>query len=293
MTGIAQDKAFFVLHGTGNNGKSTYISIMQAVLGPYAVTISPDTLTRSYGRNPNNVNADIARTRGARAIFAAEPSEKHFDQGLLKKLTQGDVPITGVFKGHQPFDFLPTGKLVLEVNQVPEFDILDRPFIDRMHLIHFSATFPLSAGKNRRQLLLPELPQIFSMQLQDACRVVRNGLSKPLAETQKEVHAIRSRQARNDGLEPFLEEFFYFGSELRCTLAEIESTYRPWSEHHRMRALPRNHLSRQLCEREGIERGNDPKDHKTPAWLKGLGLKTASLPTYAGRSLQYKEPIDD
>jgi P4 family phage/plasmid primase-like protien len=289
ITGDTHHKSFFILHGSGNNGKTTFLAVVLGILGPYAVTISPNTLTTGWGRNENNVNADIARMRGMRVAVTAEPSDKKFDQGLVKKLTQGDVPVTGVFKGRQPFDFFPSAKLILETNNIPTFDVSDKPFIDRMHLIHFCRTFPLSIGKSQRELIWPELPQIFNWAITGAIEVVKDGLGTPLAIAREQMAAARDRQAReNDTLEPFLEEYFNQAPELTCTMAEIEAIYRPWCDRSRLRPLPRNLLSRQLCEREGIVRGSDPRNHKEAAWLKGLGLKTGP-----SKVPQYKEPTDD
>lgn len=291
LIGSTRHKFFVVIFGGGNNGKTTFITLQQAILGPYAAVISPNTLTKSWGRNQNNVDADIARTWGARAVYVAEPSEKNFDQGLIKKLTQGEAPIVGVFKGKQPFEFLPTATLIIEVNELPAFDAGDRAFIDRMHLLHFARNFPVSIGKTQRELIWPELAQIFNMQIQDAREVVKEGLQRPLEDARRQLKAARDRQAReNDGLEPFLEEYFQFGSNEHVTLAEVVTVYRPWCERQRLRVLPRNLLSRNLLEREDILRGNDPKDHKTPAWFKGMGLRPALI---AGKAPQWERPTDD
>lgn len=291
LTGAVSEKAFFVFVGTGNNGKSTCISIMQFILGDYAVTISPATLTKGYGRNENNTNADVARTRGARAIFAAEPKEgEKFDQGLIKLLTQGETPITGVFKGKQPFSFLPTGKLILECNNVPTFETQDRPFLERMHLVRFPRQFDVN-GLGKESLvakLRREGAQIFNWAVEGARKVLLDGLQYP-EEERAELKIVRDEQARNDGLEPFIEECLEIGAGLRCAVAEIEKEYRPWCERNRIRPWPRNRLSRQLCEREGISHGNDPKNHKDPAWLKGLALKT----TRPQERDRYKDGTDD
>ena len=295
LTGAVNAKAFFVLYGTGNNGKSTFITTMQAVLGDYTVTISPSTLTYNARRNENNTNADIARTKGARAIFASETREgEHFDQALIKMLTQGEVPITGVFKGKQPFSFLPTGKLVLETNTIPAFDETDRAFLDRMHTIHFPIKFPggAKAGQTRRDRLRVEDPLIFNWALKGARIQYRDGLGEPLEDRAHQLAVIQDAQAREDGLEPFLEEYFDFGPEKKCTLAAIEALHRTWVERFRLKPLPRNRLSRMLQQRQGITRGNDPKDHKSPAWLKGLAPKNqpGSWPT---KDNQWKELDDD
>jgi putative DNA primase/helicase len=297
MTGSVREKKFFVFHGLGNNGKSTCITTLQDVLGNYAVTISPDSITNGFGRNENNTNADVARTKGARAIFSSEPKEgRKFDQGLLKQLSQGEVEITGVFKGKQPFSFLPTGKVLLETNRMPMFDIEDQAFIDRIVPVWFGIRFEDNehTGPTRREQLRKEGAQIFNLAVSSAVEYLRDGLLVPGAIRER-MKNIRDEQALNDGLEPFLEEFFVRGPQYDCTLADIEALYRPWCERNRLRPWPRNRLSRHLCERTGIRHGNDPKtDHRTPAWLKGLAPKNAAQPSMAGGGKAwYKETADD
>jgi putative DNA primase/helicase len=294
LTGAVLEKAFFAAYGTGNNGKSTFFWLLEQILGPYAVTINASTLTRGWGRNENTVKADIARTKGARVVFAGEPPEgERFDQALIKALTQGDIAIVGTFKSQQPFQFVPTAKVLLETNHVPQIDTDDPAFLARMHLIHFSAHFPggEKAGQALRARLVPELPQFFNWCVRGALIYLERGLERP-AETQASLAEVRDAQAREDKLQPFVEEYFILGAERHCTLAEIETLYHKWCERFKERPMPRNHLSRRLCERKGIERGNDPSDHHTPAWLKGLEPRLAHMAAanpLSGRDAQYRD----
>lgn len=295
LSGDVGLKIFCIFYGPGNNGKSTLINLLLEILGEYGVTISPATLVHGFGRNENNTNADIARTRGARAAFAAEPPEgQKFNQALIKLLSQGAVPITGVFKAKQPFAFIPTAKLMLETNYIPTFENTeDRAFFDRMHLVPFLVRFPGGerAGQTRGDQLRAEYPQIFNWMIKGALRTMRDGLQPP-AELRLGLSEIRNIQARDDGLEPFLEECFNFGPDLHCTVAEVQTLHQQYCERYKGRPLPRNRLSRMLTERSNITRGNDPKDHKTPAWLRGLAPKNRAA-TWGGRDLQTKEPDDD
>ena len=296
LTGSVDEKAFFVLHGLGNNGKTTFSGTISDMMMGYALTINASSLTRGWGRNENNVNADIARTRGARAVFASEPPEgQKFDHALIKNFTQGTNKISGAFKGHNPFEFYPTAKLMLECNRVPKFDTDDNAFMIRMHLIEFPRQFQVMGnGVTKRQELHTELSQIFHWALHGDW--LHRGLGRRADEARDQLRGIRDEQARNtDGLEAFLDECFDVGPGLRCNLSEIMALHKKWRESNRAQPLMPNRLSRMLCERIGISHGNNPGDHKTPAWLKGLAPKAQFRNTnpQGGKDAQYRDDDDD
>ena len=68
----AKEHAFFVLYGTGANGKSTLLAIAAKILGDYGVTASSETFVdRRNGAATN----DLVRLRGVRFVSAIETSK--------------------------------------------------------------------------------------------------------------------------------------------------------------------------------------------------------------------------
>ncbi|MRC88192.1 hypothetical protein GH879_33875, partial [Bacillus thuringiensis] len=60
----------FFLFGNGRNGKSTFINIIQDLLGDYGRQTNSDTFLKK--RNDSGINNDVARLDGARyKVFAA------------------------------------------------------------------------------------------------------------------------------------------------------------------------------------------------------------------------------
>jgi phage/plasmid-associated DNA primase len=53
----------FILYGTGANGKSTFLNVIQNILGDYALSTWAETFMK---RNNDTATNDIARLRGAR-----------------------------------------------------------------------------------------------------------------------------------------------------------------------------------------------------------------------------------
>jgi putative DNA primase/helicase len=288
-TDDTKEKGFGVVHGEkGNNGKTTMIATAQSVLGEYAVTIHASDLTRNAWKNQNNVQANIARTRGARAIFAGEPpAGEKFDQSVIKMLTQSEVPVSAALKGKQPFQFLPTAKIWLETNKIPTFDTEDAAFLKRMHLFHFPREFQIekSNAERLRERLRLEEPAIFTWIVDGIQEYREIGLARP-EEAAEALQEIRDEQARDDGEEPFLEHCFDFGPRLWCRVSVIAELRLKFGQQFGLKPIPANYLSRKLTERSEITRGNDyARNKKEPAWLKGLAPKAGMMTPIVGAVL--------
>ncbi len=118
--------ALFILHGSGANGKSTYLTLLTKFLGEKNVSnaslqaLSEDKFMSAllYGKRAN--------------IFADLPKEGVREFGLIKALTGGDG-VVGQFKFKKQFSFVNSAKLIFACNQIPavydETDALYRRLI--------------------------------------------------------------------------------------------------------------------------------------------------------------------
>ena len=94
LTGLQKDHRFFMLYGTGANGKSTFLNTILKLMGNYGAQTPMETLLK---KRSSGIQNDIACLRGARFVSAVEaPEGERFDETLIKKLTGGD-PITARF----------------------------------------------------------------------------------------------------------------------------------------------------------------------------------------------------
>ena len=85
----------FILHGSGRNGKGTFLRVLSKVLGDYSWNTPFSTLVADRdSRGPRN---DIAAFRGRRFITTQESKEGiRLDEAMIKTLTGGDL-ITGAW----------------------------------------------------------------------------------------------------------------------------------------------------------------------------------------------------
>jgi hypothetical protein len=81
----------FFMHGSGANGKSTFMEVLAWLLGDYAAAISTETLMTTR-RDPQAASPDLMRLKGARLAFCNETGEgRHLDSNAVKQMTGFDT----------------------------------------------------------------------------------------------------------------------------------------------------------------------------------------------------------
>lgn len=138
LTGDTREQCFFILHGSGSNGKSVFIDTLQTIMGEYSTATTTDTLLeKPVGSIPN----DIARLNGMRLVTASETTAgRRLAEGLVKQLTGGDK-MTARFLHQEYFDFKPDFKLWLACNHLPVINGNDFAIMRRIHVIPFDVRF--------------------------------------------------------------------------------------------------------------------------------------------------------
>ncbi len=135
LTGSTREQCLFVLHGSGSNGKSTFLDTVRAVLGDYAMHTRAETFVvkESGGGIPN----DVAALRGARVVTASEIKQgARLDESLIKEMT-GDSAMTARYMRGEFFTFNPSWKTLWAVNHRPVIRGTDHGIWRRMRLIPF------------------------------------------------------------------------------------------------------------------------------------------------------------
>jgi putative DNA primase/helicase len=111
ITGEASEKAVFVAHGSGDNGKTTLLSVVRDLIRDFAVTIGLDLLTAKD--DSNNVAAARAKLLGTRLAISSETEEgQRLSAARLKRICQGPGgEIEACRKYENPITFQETHKL--------------------------------------------------------------------------------------------------------------------------------------------------------------------------------------
>lgn len=244
LTGDTREQCLFLLHGTGENGKSTLLNALGAVLGEYATTTPTSTL---MAKNHDSIPNDIARLRGARFVDAVETEEgRRFAESLIKQLTGGDR-IAGRFLHKEYFEFRPRFKLWIAANHKPTIRGDDHAIWRRIRLIPFEVQIP----KREKVLnfyetkLRPELPGILRWAVEGCRQWQRDGLRPPAVVS----NATDAYRQEMDALRTWIDERCETGKNKKGQAAKLYESYKQWTEACGERTLAQRDFARRMEER--------------------------------------------
>lgn len=250
LTGETSEKAVFVCHGAGNNGKTTLLSLIRELLGEdYAVLLQIETLM--VRQDNNNSQADLADLRGARFAMTSETEEgQRLSEGKLKRITQGMGKVKAVRKYENPIEFPETHKLWLDCNHKPVIRGTDQAIWNRLHLVPFGVTIP--DDEIDRELpgkLIEGAEGIFAWAVAGAVRWYAEGLGKP-----RVVESAGGQwRSDSDRIGRFLGERCIVGETMTAKARPLYLAYRKWSDETGERVMPEVAFGNVLVER-GFQR---------------------------------------
>jgi putative DNA primase/helicase len=244
LTGKTSEQVLHFLYGRGANGKTVFCEILEALLGDYAIVLSPETIMiRRHSGIPN----DIARLRGVRAAFMNETTQgSRFDEAKLKDLTGGDT-LTGRFLHQELFDFAPTHKLIIRGNHKPTINGTDDGIWRRLRLIPFLVTIPPDEQDHQlTDKLRAELPGILHWAVNGCLEWQKDGLKPPAVI----VHAVHEYREESDTLGRFIAECCTTTSNLSQVKAGVFfQRYQQFSEGAGERWMPSKDLPHEMQRR--------------------------------------------
>lgn len=203
LLGNIRERSFWILYGTGNNGKSIFTNLFLNILGEYGSTTRSDSIMAG---KQNGIPNDIARLKGKRFVVVPETGEnERMNEALVKALSAGDK-VTARFLFGEFFDFFFSGKLWIATNHKPTITDHSKGFWDRVKLIPFSQDIPADEVIKSDDLmaqLLADAPAVLKWAV-DGCRDYfdLDGLDVPDV-IQAEIDTYRREQ---DSIAQFIEE---------------------------------------------------------------------------------------
>lgn len=137
--GIRQEK-FYIFTGSGSNGKSKILELVQRAIGDYFCILPIALLTQKRVAS-NSAQSELERTKGRRFAVMQEPGEnERLNIGLMKELSGGDrIMVRGLFK--EPIEFKPQFKMILTCNELPEVPSDDGGTWRRIRVVEFTSKF--------------------------------------------------------------------------------------------------------------------------------------------------------
>ena len=156
LNGTTKNEKFHVWSGSGSNGKSKLIELLEKCLGDYSCKMNASNLLQKRGSG-TSANPELARTKGARFVNCQEPDQNsELNVGIMKELTGGDTIVTrAMYK--ESFEFKPQFKMILTCNQKPKLPEDDEATWRRIVLVEFISKFTWEPhGEEVNGIWIPE-----------------------------------------------------------------------------------------------------------------------------------------
>ena len=268
LTGITKEQCVFFMTGTGRNGKSTFIKVLQQLLGGYYKKLNTDALIEKHNSSP--INNDIARLHDSRLVVCSEVEEgKMWNLSLMKDMSGGDE-ISARFMRQEYFDFLPQFKMWIYGNYKPMLKGLDEGTKRRFRIIPFDAKIePSKVKKNLDELLTKELSQILAWAVEGAVRYYRT-TEKDLQVPIPEVVSIATEEyfLDNDPLHVWLDDYFNNQDDVMFSGDMIDKktlykSYKEFADETGAKAFAEKSWSRKMKEHGFVDRVSKDQSRKS------------------------------
>lgn len=225
LTGLTSEHVMWFWYGSGANGKSTIINVMNALLGTMAGTASFSTFD---DRNDNDKGDDLAILRGKRFVAASEGErQRRIAEAKIKTVVSSDR-IRCRFLYGTFFEYRPTWKLVLATNHLPEVKGTDSGIWRRIHMVQFNQSF--EGNRRDRDLeikLRRELSGIFNWCLAGLKDYLTRGGFDPPESVAKSTTEMRTE---NDTVAQWFEEAMLRDEGESLERAEGFQHYKRWCQ---------------------------------------------------------------
>lgn len=195
MTGSVQGKAFFMLYGEGDTGKSTFINIVQEIIGNKniaALTIQQLGERFAVAELHNKIVN----------VYADLPKESMKENIKLKELVSGDL-VTVERKNKDPFMFNNMAKFLFSCNTLPPTSDRTDAFFNRCIIITMNNKIKVKDPDCMKKLL-KEKEGIILWAIEGLYRLINNKYKFTISkQTQLNINKYKEE---NDSLEQFLKE---------------------------------------------------------------------------------------
>lgn len=140
LDGRTEDALFYLLFGTGKNGKSILSKCLAAALGDYCVLPRPEQLCSKPSNNPNSASEPLMRLKDRYAVIVPEMNTAEMAPDVAKMIPGGDFTSgRGIHEKEGTFRY--TCKALIAANNLPEITDKSDGTWDKLVVIPFNAKF--------------------------------------------------------------------------------------------------------------------------------------------------------
>jgi P4 family phage/plasmid primase-like protien len=214
---------FYVLTGTGSNGKGVISELLKTVFGNYYYGVENTLFTKPRERVDQPIPA-LVEARCKRIMMSSEPeADDKLQGGFLKLISGGDEIEARTLHSKNIVKYVPQFKVILQMNAIPKVNKVDGGVTRRMRIINFPFKFVGEPSKDNDRLGDPDVKEIhckspawrdeFFFMLSDIYSETR--YLKELKEPSSVVSSTSSYWDDNNFLKGWLEEHYEITGETK------------------------------------------------------------------------------
>lgn len=246
MTGQIGEQAYFIFQGKGGDGKSTFLSGIEAALGDLVANASIDTFLHR-DRKGSDHSADVARlASGVRLVKASEPEQgARLAESVLKVVTGGEpFPARAMYR--EPFEFIARWKLIISCNRKPQIRGDDRGIWRRTLVV----PWPVSIAKeDMDKTLVAKLQAEASGILNWALRGWADWLEQGLAPPKAVLDAIEEYKLNSNPFGAWFDGCCIPHDKLSERSDKLYRSYTGWVTEGGFQAMTRTAFGKALSDR--------------------------------------------
>lgn len=250
LTGSVREKMFAVLHGGGDNGKTTFMSAVYNVFGnDYYATVDVSLLIKKLTPSHPTERAQLFKKR--LVVTTETDSGQQLSEAAVKHLT-GTDNVSCRRMHEDPWEFSPTHKLFVVGNHRPRVQGQDRAIWERIHLVPFGVTIEeQDQDKRFGEKLDAERSGILNWLIRGCLDWQANGLAKPSVIQA----ATEGYRADEDAIGLFISDCCVVGEQsFRCSASDLFGCFQQWAAKAKEHSdMTQRHLGKELTKR-GFER---------------------------------------
>lgn len=241
----------FCLNGSGRNGKSTFLKIIQKSVG------EDNVLTSSLEQLLHN-RFETSRLYGKLACLMGETNFNLLrDTDTLKKIT-GDDLIRGEYKMKSSFDFITHAKIIIATNSIPI--TLDRTdgFYSRWIIQDFLHKF-----ESKGDILGDITEKEWEMFVNKCYREIEKAISKGEFHNQGTIEDRRKRfEERSNPIKSFFEQYYILDKQGQESIYDFYESAMAYFEKNNYRKISKQAITEYLVSNFGIEKDKIAIDGK-------------------------------
>lgn len=213
---------FIILVGTGANGKSVLLSVLESLIGKENISgVQPSTFGRSFHR---------AHLHGKLANIVTEIKQGEvIDDASLKGIVSGE-PTTVEHKFGHPFVMRPFATCWFGTNHMPHTRDFSDALFRRALILKFNNVFKSELGNcdpSLRDALTRELPGILNMALSAYAQAIARGFTMP----ESCIEARNEWRTEADQVAQFIDSECVRDDKAEVQAQLLYGAYREWTRH--------------------------------------------------------------